>query len=80
MKRILAWIAIGILVAMYLTTLVMAIFDSTATMSMFKGCIAVTIFVPVVMYGYMLLHRYAMSKKNEGMKSDGEDKSGPQNV
>ena len=65
MKRILAWIGIGILVAMYLVTLIMAIFDSSATMSMFKGCVAVTIFVPVVIYGYLLLHKYAMSKKND---------------
>lgn len=62
LKRILAIICIIILIGMYVTTLVMAIFDNPSTMSMFKGCIACTIFVPVVAYGYICLHRYAMNR------------------
>lgn len=61
-KRILAIICIIILLGMYVTTFVMSIFDSSATMFMFKGCVICTIFIPVAAYGFILLHRYAMTR------------------
>ncbi len=61
-KRVLAMICIVVLLAMYVVTFIMAITDSSETMAMFKGCIAVTIFVPVVAYGFICLHRYAMNR------------------
>lgn len=61
-KQIIAIIGIVILVGMYVTTLIMAFCDSTATMSMFKGCIGVTIFVPIAAYVYICLHKYAMNR------------------
>ena len=82
-KRIVAIIGIVILLGMYVTTLVMAFCDSTATMSMFKGCIGVTIFVPIAAYVYICLHKYAMNrsgrkdyytKENERDEKRGEDK------
>ena len=61
-KRVVAIICIILLLAMYVTTFVMALFDSSATMFMFKGCLICTIFIPVVAYGFILLHRYAMTR------------------
>ncbi len=62
LKRILAVICIVILVGLYVTTFFMALFDSSATMSMFKGCVACTIFVPVAAYIFLCAHRYAMNR------------------
>lgn len=76
-KQILAIVCAVILIGMYITTFIMAIFDSSQTMSMFKGCIACTIFVPVVAYIYICLHKYAMSRSkrkdyySSGSSSDG---------
>ena len=61
-KKILAIICALLLLGMYVTTFVMSIFDSSATMFMFKGCVICTIFVPVAAYGFILLHRYAMTR------------------
>ena len=61
-KKILAIICTLLLLGMYVTTFVMSILDSSATMFMFKGCMICTIFVPVVAYGFILLHRYAMTR------------------
>ena len=61
-KRIVAIICIILLLALYVTTFVMALTDSSATMFMFKGCVICTIFIPVVAYGFILLHRYAMTR------------------
>ena len=61
-KRVVAIICIILLLALYVTTFVMALVDSSATMFMFKGCVILTIFIPVVAYGFILLHRYAMTR------------------
>jgi len=61
-KRILAIAAVIILVGMYVTTLILSICDSSATMGMFKGCVALTIFIPIVSYCYICLHKYAMTR------------------
>lgn len=80
LKRILAIICIIVLAGMYIVTLIMAICDSSATMSMFKGCIGVTIFIPIAAYVYLCLHKYAMNRskrKDYYSKEDekrGEDK------
>lgn len=61
-KQILAIICIVILLGLYIATFIMALTDNSATMFMFKGCVACTIFVPVVAYVYLCLHRYAMGR------------------
>ena len=59
-KKIIAIICVILLVGMYVATFVLSILDSSATMYMFKGCVALTIFIPVVAYIYICLHKYAM--------------------
>lgn len=61
-KQILAIICIVILIGMYIATFILAITDNPSTMSMFKGCVACTIFVPVVAYVYICLHKFAMNR------------------
>ena len=71
-KKILAIICVVLLVAMYVATFIMSILDSSATMYMFKGCVALTIFIPVVAYIYICLHKYAMyrSKRSDPYRND----------
>ena len=71
-KRVLAIICAVILLGMYIATFVLSILDRSETMAMFKGCVALTIFVPVAAYLYLCLHRYAMwrSKRNDPYSKD----------
>ena len=78
-KRTLAVICIVILVGLYVTTFFMAIFDSTATMSMFAGCVACTIFVPVAAYLFLCLHRYAMNRSGRARPSSETDSASSDN-
>lgn len=61
-KQILAIICAVILAGMYIITFIMAIMDNSQTMLLFKGCIACTIFIPVIAYIYICLHKYAMNR------------------
>ncbi len=61
-KRILAVICILILLGLYVATFILSLIDSPSTMTAFKGCVALTIFVPVVAYIYICLHKYAMNR------------------
>ena len=67
-KQILAIICAVLLLGLYILTFVMALTDSPDTMGMFRGCIICTIFIPLVAYVFLCLHRYAMhrSKRKDG--------------
>ncbi|MBQ9031892.1 MAG: hypothetical protein IJ106_10650 [Parasporobacterium sp.] len=70
-RRILAIIGIIILVGLYLTTLLLAIFGNEHTNSWFMACIAATIIVPIMLWVYSWL--YKMLKKDvsdSGKKQD----------
>ncbi len=64
-KRILALLTVILLVALYLSTLFFAIFDSPHTMWMFKASIAATILVPVLLYAFALFYRLAHKDKKD---------------
>ena len=61
-KRIVAIICVILLVSMYVVTFIMSIVDHSASLTMFKGCVATTIFIPVAAYFYIWLHKYAMTR------------------
>ena len=61
-KRVLAIICVLILAGLYVTAFILSIFDNSASMTLFKGCIALTIFIPIVAYIYICLHKYAMTR------------------
>ena len=74
-KKILAIVCVALLLGMYIVTFIMAIFDSSSTMMMFKGCVALTLFVPIAAYAYICLHKYAMHRS--GRKDYYEDGNDP---
>lgn len=56
-RRILAWIAIILLVCMYLVTLLAAIFDHSADRHIFKLCIFCSLVFPLLIYAFLMLLR-----------------------
>lgn len=62
-KRILAIIGVVLLVALYGSTLVFAIFDHTKSLGFLKASIACTILLPVLLYAYTLI--YKLINKND---------------
>ena len=76
-KRILAITGAVILAGMYIATFIMSLLDRSESMTWFKGCIALTIFVPVVAYGYLCIHRYAINRsKRKDCYSQGSSPAG----
>ena len=64
--RVLAFVGVVLLLALYGSTLFFAIFDNSDSMMMFKASIAATIIVPVVLWTYTLV--YKLVKKNDDTK------------
>lgn len=63
-KRIFAIIAVVLLVALYGSTLVFALFDSPNAIYMFKASIFCTVIIPVILYSYILVYRIFGKKKS----------------
>lgn len=61
-KRVAALIGIGLLAALYLVTLGLAIFGNENTTPWFMACIAATIIVPILIWVYLWFYR--MLKKD----------------
>ena len=55
-KQIVAIIGIVLLVLMYLVTLIVAIFDTSASGSLFKMCLFATIAIPFLLWIYIWLY------------------------
>ena len=62
-KQILAILLVVLLIGLYITTLVMALIDDSATLSMFKASVAATIIVPVLIWAYSFI--YKLIKEND---------------
>lgn len=56
-RRILAWIAAGFLVCLYLLTLLAALFDSSPDRSLFKLSVFCSLVFPILIYIFLLLSR-----------------------
>lgn len=56
-KRVSALILVAVLILMYAATMYFAITDRTETMNFFWASVALTIFVPVLLYAYQLVYR-----------------------
>jgi len=61
-KRVAALIGIGLLAALYLVTLGLAVFGNESTTPWFMACIVATIIVPILIWVYLWL--YNMLKKD----------------
>lgn len=61
-KKITALIGAVLLVLMYLSTLLFAFIDRTASQGLFKASVAMTILVPVLLYAYSLFYKLSRDK------------------
>lgn len=57
-KRILALIAVVILIALYITTIVLSFFKSETAHAWFMASLYTTIALPVIIYGYTVLYKF----------------------
>ena len=57
MKRILAMAGVVLLVLLYIVTLVCAIINSPFSVQLFKASVAMTIIIPVLIFGYRLIYK-----------------------
>ncbi|HKM35089.1 MAG TPA: hypothetical protein VJY54_10160 [Lachnospiraceae bacterium] len=62
-KRVAAWIAIVLLVGLYLVTLVLALLNSPATNNLFKVSLVCTILVPVMCWIFIWIYGQLTGKK-----------------
>lgn len=70
-KRILAWIAIILLVLLYLSTLIFALMDSSLAQNLLRASIFCTIVIPVMLYAGILVVRV---RKQNDQKEENIDK------
>ena len=66
-KRIAAWIGIGVIVLMYLLTIVAAVLARPETMGLFMASIVLTIMIPIILWSF--LRMYEMSHPRDGMSA-----------
>jgi len=64
-KQILAIIGIILLVGMYLSTILFAIFDPTETKQMLTASLIMTIVVPVLIWIYTFIYKLIKVDKNQ---------------
>jgi dolichyl-phosphate-mannose--protein O-mannosyl transferase len=72
-KQILAIIGVILLVGLYVTTLVLAITDNSATMNVFFASIVATVMIPVLIWAYTFIYRLVTGKGDKGDPSDRQD-------
>lgn len=61
-KRVLAIIAIILLLGLYLTTLISSFIDTELAGDLLKASFACTIIVPILLYSYILIYRILKRK------------------
>lgn len=62
-KRVAAWIAIVLLLALYLVTLILALLNSPATNNLFMVSLVCTILVPVMCWIFIWIYGQVTGKK-----------------
>ena len=65
-KQIIAWVAIGILVALYLTTLILALCGLSIYNGFFITCLVGTLVVPVFAWVIIWLYDRSVGKRGPG--------------
>ena len=55
-KQIVALIGVILLAALYVVTLLVAIFNPDGAGMLLRGCLAATVVVPLLIWGYILLY------------------------
>ena len=64
-KRIGALLIVFVLVGLYVATLILSFMKNPLAQDLFKGCIVLTIAVPVIIYAYTLMYKYLNGKNDK---------------
>jgi len=64
LKRIGALALVVILLALYITTFILAFMKSPTAQKLFQVSAIATIALPVTLYGYMLIYKYLKNRNN----------------
>lgn len=73
-KQILAIIAVILLVALYAATLILSLMDNEMAQSLFRGAVACTILIPVLLYVYIMAYKMLKGKgSSQNDLSDTDD-------
>lgn len=76
LQRGLALVLVILLAALYIVTLISAIFTTKAAPQLFKACVFATIVLPFMLYAYILVYRIlkqkgeSMAELNDEIKTD----------
>lgn len=62
MRKVIALSGVVLLVALYIVTLILAIFKSPATKQLFLFSAFATVFIPILLYIFVLFFKYLNSK------------------
>lgn len=63
LKRIGAIVIVVILIALYITTLILSFMQNPEAKLFFRGCAIATVGLPVVLYAMMLAYKFMSGKK-----------------
>ncbi len=75
-KRVLALAGVVLIVALYISTLVLAVIGSEKTMNLFLLSVLMTIMVPVIIHLFLMLSNVRKGKSVMGETYDYRDKTG----
>lgn len=64
-KRILALSAVAVLILLYLLCFIFALIDSPLTAMLFRGCLVLTIIIPILLYVFLMLLRQSKKDKEQ---------------
>lgn len=67
-RRILALTGVILLAALYLVTLLCAIFDTDSSMFFFRASVMCTILIPILLWGYTVIYRLAKGKNEQELE------------
>ena len=62
-KRIFSLVLVVVLLALYLTTFVIACFTDKDSGGLFMACLFTTVMFPILLYGYQLILKVLQTKK-----------------
>ena len=71
LPRILAFTGAVLLILLYIGTLVLALIGAPAAADLLKASVALTIVIPVLLYGYIIIYR--ITNKNDDSDTPSSD-------
>lgn len=64
-KRILAWIAIILLLGMYVMTFIFSLLDSSLAQQLFHASLYCTVFIPVIAWVFIMVTKLVKGRGND---------------